>query len=233
MERVISTPSRASTPTISKHKISIPSSDLLDIKNNFDSCVDDIKKRFAYVDLFSSPQSDPDEKEVSQDILRYQIVSIDSLLDFYMHQILVYGLKKMFNDEWAKTDPYKKMNIPLGTVEYAIQNPENTDWIEEIINQYKNKDSFMHGNEINKVLNYIGVSLNDIADCLGDTPQDLSKKISQLYNRRTQIVHYADINPDTKSKNPISKSEVVDFIDLVKKLCDEIYNAVVDKDATS
>lgn len=233
MVRTISTPTRTSTPTISKHKISIPSSTLSDIKNNFDSCVNDINKRFDYVDLFSSSESSPEEIEASQDILRFQVVSIDSLLDFYMHQIFVYGLKKIFNDEWRKTGSYNKMTVPLSTVEYAIQNPGNTDWIEKIIDQHKNKDTFMNGYEINKVLNHIGLSLIDIATSLGYTSQDLSKKLNDLYDRRTKIVHYADIDPATKSKNPIHKSEVVAYINLVKNLCDKIYDAVVDRDATS
>lgn len=233
MTRIISTPSRSSTPTRSKHKISIPSSALSDIKSNFDSCLDDINKRFAYVDLFSSPESSSEEIEASQDILRFQIVSIDSLLDYYMHQIFVYGLKKIFNDEWPKTDSYLKMLIPLGNVEDAIQNPENTDWIEEIIDQHINKDTFMNGNGINKVLNHIGLSLSNIANSLGYNLQDLSKKISDLYSRRTKIVHYADINPDTKCKNPISKSEVTDYINLIKNLCDKIYDAVLNMDGSS
>lgn len=232
MARIISTPSRSSTPTISKRKISIPSSALSDIKNNFDSCLEDIRKRFDYVDILSSGSS-PEGIEASKDILRFQIVSTDSLLDYYMHQIIIYGFTKMFNDEWVKSQPYSEINISLDKVEYALQNPENTDWIEESIRQQNEKYTLMQSKKINKGLEQIGLSLNNIVNLMGGNPNDIYKQINDLYLRRTQIVHYADINPNTKSKNPISKSEVVDFIDLVKALCDEIYNAVVDKDATS
>ena len=79
-----------------KKKIRIPSSELNDIKNNFDRCLSEIKERFSLVELLSSPRSDAGEVKASKDILRYQTVSIDSLLDYYIHQIAVYGLKKMF-----------------------------------------------------------------------------------------------------------------------------------------
>lgn len=233
MDRIISTPSRSSTPTISKRKISIPSSALSNIKSNFDLCLDDIKKRFDYVDLFSSSKSSKEEKEASQDILRYQIVSIDSLLDYYMHQIIIYGFTKMFNDEWAKSQRYSEINISLDKVEYAIENPENTDWIEESIRQQNEKYTLMQSKKIKRGLEQIDLSLNNIVQSMGYNPIDVYQQLDALYSRRTQIVHYADINLATKSKNPIGKSEVVAYINLVEKLCDKIYESVVDKDATS
>ncbi|HCJ01521.1 MAG TPA: hypothetical protein DHV31_01380 [Clostridiales bacterium] len=215
-----------------KQKISIPSSELSDIKNNFDICLSEIKERFSLVDLLSSTGSDAAEIKASKDILRYQTVSIDSLLDYYIHQIAVYGLKKMFNEEWAKTNPYKKINIELSTVEIAIQNPENTDWIESVIAQWSGKDTFMSAEKIVFVIKALGLDVKEIANIDGsDDIAEVKIKIDALYNRRTSIVHYADLD-NNRLKKDIKKEEVEQYIALVESLCNKVFDLVQKKDSS-
>lgn len=222
--RNFTTPSRSSNPSRIKKKITIASTALQDIKGNFDACVEDIRDRFQYVELLD----DPNEIRVGEDILRYQLVSIESLLDYYVHQIIMYGLKKMFNEEWQRTSAYKKINVPLEKVEYAVQHPELTDWIEEIITEHDSKDCRMSATGLNTGLKLIGVNLKQLVRQIGfNNFNDFESKLQEVYKRRCDIVHHADIDNSTNSKRPIAKDEITECINFIVQLCDEIYATVL------
>lgn len=218
--RNFTTPSRSSNPSRIKKKITITSTALQDIKGNFDACVSDIRDKFKYVNILTKPEEIP----LREDILRYQLVSIESLLDYFVHQILTYGFKKIFNEEWRKTDPYKNINIPLVKVEYAVQHPESTVWIEKIIEEYDAKRCLMSGEGLAKVLESIGINPEQIATHLGFATFDsLKAKIQSIYLRRCNIVHHADMDSRTKAKCSITRDETAENIDLIVELCNEIY----------
>ena len=228
------TPTRSCSPTRVKRKIRITATKLLEIKNIFDTCIEEIKKRFVLVDTLTSGNASKDEIAASEDILRFQLVSVDSIFDLYIHQIFSYGIKKIFNEEWEKTNIYNNINISLPIVENILLNPEDISWIENIIDGFKAKDTFMCADNLVGALNAIGIKFNDVATSLGyATPQVLKEKINEIYNRRTSIVHYADINITTKTKNTITKALIEDYIDIIEKVCGQIYNEITNKDANS
>lgn len=226
-------PSRPTLPTREKKKAIVPSVDLEEIKENFNLCVLDIKERFSFVDLFSSSTSTGDERNASKDILRFQTVSIDSLLDYCIHQIVVYGLKKMFNQEWNKTPKYKDIPVQLNidTIEDAIQNPESTEWIEKVVVQVKKGATLMSGKSICNALELIGINLDSVVEIEESKDiEELRKKLDQLYERRTSIVHYADMDY-AHHKKDITKEEVERYINLVDMLCNRIFELMSRKNS--
>jgi len=229
-----STPTRSSSPTRSKKKISISSTELNEIKSHFDSCVAEIKKRFLIFDVLSSGGASDDEIAASEDILRFQLISIDSIFEFYMHRILVYGIRKMFNEEWEKTPQYNKITVKLSIVENALLNPEDTTWIEELSEEFRAKDTFMSAETVKEVLKTIGVKFDEIAATLGYTlPNDLMEALNRIYKRRTSIVHYADIDISTRVKNGITRSLVEDAICTIEKFCGQVYTKIDEKEKES
>lgn len=229
-----STPTRSSLPTRSKKKISIPSTKLNEIKSHFDSCVTEIRKRFLIFDVLSAGTATDDEIAASEDILRFQLISIDSIFEFYMHRILVYGIRKMFNEEWEKTSQYNKITVKLPIVEAALLNPEDTKWIEELSEEFRAKDTFMSAEMVKEALKTIGIKFDEISMALGYTsPTDLTEKLNQIYKRRTSIVHYADIDTSTKVKNSIVRSFVEDAINTIEKFCEQVFIVIEEKEKVS
>lgn len=232
--RKFDTPARSSSAKRSKKKISISSAQLSEIKNYFDSCVSEIKKKFSIYDVLISGTATDEEIAASEDILRFQLVSIDSVFEIYMHKIFTYGIKKMFNEEWEKTGQYNKITVKLPVVENALLNPEDTTWIENIIEEFKAKDTFMSSSSVVFALNAIGVEFNDIAVALSYvSANDLRIKIDNIYKRRTDIVHYADMDISTQTKNSIDKSLVENAINTIETFCNEVYKTIDNKDKIS
>ena len=83
-------------------------------------------------------------------------------------------------------------------------------------------------------LNSIGVEFNDIAVALSYvSANDLRIKIDNIYKRRTDIVHYADMDIPTQTKNSIDKSLVENAINTIETFCNEVYKAIDNKDKIS
>ncbi len=55
-------------------------------------------------------------KEDEANILRSRIMFLDSAIDFYMHEITKYGMKKMFDGQWKRNDKYLDFKINLDTL---------------------------------------------------------------------------------------------------------------------
>lgn len=83
--------------------------DLNEIKSHFDDNIKNIEKNFEIVDKMASNN----EVEKSKNILRSQIVFLESALDFYLHEISKYAMIKIFKDEWPKTDRYKNLKVEM------------------------------------------------------------------------------------------------------------------------
>ena len=151
-----------------------------------------------------------------------------------MHKIFAYGIKKMFNEEWEKTDQYNQIKVDLPIVENALLNPEDTSWIEKIIEDFRAKDTFMSSKRVVSALNTIGIKFDDIAVALSYTSSNyLMIKIDEIYKRRTDIVHYADIDISTQTKNNIDKIFVQNAINTIEAFCNALYKIVDDKDKIS
>ena len=95
--------SRNNSPTRSSNTITFPRIvfDLQPILDRFNSNIADIRKHFQTADDLLALQ--PPKQTEAEDIWRSQIVFLDSAIDFYIHEIVKYGIIKMFNGNWAKS----------------------------------------------------------------------------------------------------------------------------------
>lgn len=77
---------------VSRHIIQF---NLQEIKNRFDESIKEVKQKFYLFDeLLLSNKIDE-----AQDILRTQIVFVESILDFFLHEMTKYSYYKMFLNE--------------------------------------------------------------------------------------------------------------------------------------
>lgn len=96
--------------------------------------------------------------EDAANILRSQIMFLDSALDFYMHEITKYGMKKMFDGQWERNDKYLDFKISLDAL-HTISELNEKEFFNDIINKSISAETFMEFNSIKKQINMIGLIL--------------------------------------------------------------------------
>jgi uncharacterized protein YutE (UPF0331/DUF86 family) len=170
-------------------------------------------------------------KEDADDILRCQIVFLESALDFYLHEIVKYGILKMLKGEKPKTASYKNTIVFMETLESAVKFPENIESIieDDIINSKYHSQTFMSCKGIKEIFSKITNTpvFKNVSIKLGMTEKELADKLEELYKRRNKIVHQSDRDHKTATLNRIDRNEVTKYIDLVEKFIVEAHILLV------
>lgn len=179
--------------------------DLQPILDRFNSNITDIRSHFQTADDLLALQ--PPKQIAAEDIWRSQIVFLDSALDFYIHEIVKYGIIKMFNGEWPESNDYKKMKVRLSFAIDLAQNPNSASMLLEEIDEMNKYNCFM-GKKIKDALKFIDISYR-----LTSTQEKL---LIDLYNRRNQIAHQADRISGQQQKQSITKNYVENFINKIE-----------------
>lgn len=197
--------SRNGSPTRPSNTITFPRIvfDLQPILDRFNSNIADIKSHFQTADDLLSLQ--PPKQTAAEDVWRSQIVFLDSALDFYIHEIVKYGIIKMFNGDWTESTDYKKMKVRLSFAVDLAQNPNSASKLLEEIDEMNKYSCFM-GKKIKDALRFINITY------------DLTSAevfLINLYNRRNQIAHQADHISGQQQKQSITKNYVEDFINKI------------------
>ena len=198
--------------------------ELSDIENRFKNNLSSIKSQFSLADQLKA------EKNMQyKDILRSQIVFLDSALDFFMHEVTKYGMVQIFQGVWKKTDRYKNFSIRLGDISEVLKNPEQENWFLDIVNESYAEDTFMSASSVINQLNLIGVNWKNVADKAfyergSETPTNkkFKCKLNTLFKRRNQIVHQADCLHETGDKIDITRKDVENYIDDIEKIVNAI-----------
>ena len=89
--------------------------DLPEIKEHFDESLNAIRKQFDVAEYLISVE----KLKESENIYRSQIVFLESILDFFMHEITKFGLYRIFINEWPSTDKFNNLEIPMSEVTKA------------------------------------------------------------------------------------------------------------------
>jgi len=198
--------------------------DLIAIKNRFENNLLSIKAQFTLVEKLKS-EGDLQYK----DILRSQIVFLESAFDFYMHEITKYGMLHIFQGLWMMTPKYNNFNIRLGDVSEALQHTENEGWFLDIVNDTYAEDTFMSSESVIGQLNLIGVCWQDVAkeafyERGSETPTGDKFKVvlNSLFRRRNKIAHQADCLHETGDKLDIERETVEEYIANIEKIVNAI-----------
>lgn len=211
----------------------IPDPNAIKIIKNFNLTICNIENKFELVEKLRNNG----QLEIMDDVLRSQVVFTMSSLDYYMHEIIKYGILSIFKKERSTTKSYENFTVTLSCVERALLNLESIDWLEEWINLKHRANTFMDPKKIKEAfalitkidifekvatkLSYDGVSLSK---------SDLSNKMSEIYKRRNSISHQSDRNEVTGILNEIDEEFVKDVIYTIKNFVlyahDEIVNDI-------
>ncbi len=180
------------------------------IKGHFDESLDSIKKQF----LVAEELMDSGKEDEGKNIYRSQVVFLEGILDFYLHEMSKYCLYKMFTGEWGKSAQYKKLMIPIMDVEKALDAPEYKTWFFQYLNQRFSRDVMLSVESMRDQLNLIGISWAAVltaaypADSQSDSIKRGKDIIQRLFDRRNVIAHQNDRSHESAVQNHITRKYV-------------------------
>lgn len=198
--------------------------DLPEIKEHFDESLNAIRKQFDVAEYLISVE----KLKESENIYRSQIVFLESILDFFMHEITKFGLYRIFINEWPSTDKFNNLEIPMSEVTKAITDTESTEWFFEYVNRRYSAEVMQDWSIIREQLNLIGIPWNDVCKrCNPGKNENESITVEknvliELYKRRNEIAHQNDRCHADAEQQGISKSFVEEKIDCISKLVNTI-----------
>lgn len=205
--------------------------ELAQIKEHFDESLDSIKRQF----WVAQELMEGGKEDEGKNIYRSQIVFLEAILDFYLHEMSKYCLYKMFTGEWIKSAQYKKLQIPITDVENALNSPEYQTWFFQYLNQRFSRDVLLSVESMRDQLNLIGISWTDAlvkaypADSQNDSVKKGRNMIRQLFERRNIIAHQNDRSHESAVQNPITREYVEECIGNVESLVTAIHTIAAEK----
>ena len=165
--------------------------------------------------------------DVASELLRYQIVLVESAFDFFCHSIIKYGMIQIFHGEWKRTDKYNNFSVKFSQIDSAKAGI-NEDWILEMVDNKISTQTFLGYEELKDGLNYIQKDcLKEIAKDIYGTDeytslQEINADISRVYKRRNEIAHQNDCEHKTGVKKTITLDEVEELKAIIIKIVNSI-----------
>ncbi len=202
--------------TETREKKAIPkiSFDYSNIQKHWEENIDDIENKFSIAKLLERT-----DLEQAKEIWRSQIVFIDSTLDFYIHEVMKFGIIKIFNEEWPATGKFTNLKVSLKFAIDLAKTPENANALLGEIDEINQKNCFMSYDSIKRQLDIIGIAV------------DSSKKeiINEIYQRRNQIAHQSDRLPENPIKQEITEATVSQYMRAIKAFIADIDSKILSK----
>lgn len=195
------------------------------IKQHYDENMELLRNQFPIADqLVAEGQED-----AAKTIWRTQIVLLASAFDYFMHEIVWYGLDKIYDGEWCdfeeQPQQYKNLTITFETLQKIIEEPDNKEWFTNYITEEYKGSTLMQFTDVRDHLNLIGIKPKDVADTAFyqrgskyKTIDQMKDKLDTLYWRRNRIAHQSDRSERNAEKKDITKQQVEEFIENIDKI---------------
>jgi len=177
------------------------------------------------------------------DILRAELVLAVSALDYYIHEIVRFGMLEIYLGKRAPTASLLKFNVTLeGVIQsFAKMNDvsreesksmvEYVDWLDNEIRNRHGWHSFQRADKIAEAIRLISKDQlwQEVAENLQQSPQDIKQSLDLIVNRRNQIAHESDMDPTSiDSRWPIDEPMVEESIAFIEIIAKEISKVVYD-----
>ena len=182
--------------------------------NQFNSNIETIKGMEALYEHLTTVLNLPNDLS---DILRAQLVYAVSALDKLIHELVRIGMLQAFAGQRTKTSKFYTFSISLETYNKIQQLNQPTNGLpletpeyffeQEIIFKHKHL-AFQEPDKIADALSFIWEEKQKwqkIALSFNMSDSALKEKLKSIVSRRNQIVHEADIDIQTNSRNPIDQ----------------------------
>jgi len=166
------------------------------------------------------------------DLLRSQIVDAVSAFDKLMHDLIRIGMVKIFDNQRPPTSKYLSETVAIQHLPSLATGaiPPPPVRFEEIVREKLSKLSFQDPVKIAEGLSYIWNETQkwqQIAQGLGMSDDDAKRKQKLIVTRRNAIVHEADLDPVTNTKQAITRAEATETSDFLLMLGNRICDLVI------
>ena len=164
------------------------------------------------------------------DVLRAELVLAVSALDHFIHELVRLGMLEAYRGKRPRTQRFLKFKVSLENALTGIADNEQEEWIDSEIRTRNGYRTFQNPEKISEAIQLISdVSLwVNVSQRMGRAPEEVKEELHNIVNRRNQIVHEADMIPSPfEERWPIDRMLVSNAVDMLEKIAEEIYNAVV------
>ncbi|CUQ31204.1 Uncharacterised protein [Turicibacter sanguinis] len=212
-------------PNRDKKKVVIRNEQEKHILKQFNSSIEVVRQKDEIIQFLSA------HGQSTLEIRQSQIILLMSALDLYIHDIVKYCIIQKFNGNQTKTKQYKELLIPMQSVELAIQNPESSDWLDEVItsiNQYK---SFTSYGKIKNQLEAVGIKSKKFSELVLKTESDfgVSDLIEKLRSLRNRLAHQ-DQESINSLGSELTEEKINQYIGFIYQLVQDIYQTIIELD---
>ena len=210
-------------PNRDKKKVVIRNEQEKHILKQFNNSIEVVRQKDEIIQFLSA------HGQSTLEIRQSQIILLMSALDLYIHDIVKYCIIQKFNGNQTKTKQYKELLIPMQSVELAIQNPESSDWLDEVItniNQYK---SFTSYGQIKNQLEAVGLKSIKFNELVLKTESDfgVSDLIEKLRSLRNRLAHQ-DQQSITSLESELTEEKINQYIDFIYQLVQDIHQTIIE-----
>ena len=212
-------------PNRDKKKVVIRNEQEKHILKQFNSSIEVVRQKDEIIQFLSA------HGQSTLEIRQSQIILLMSALDLYIHDIVKYCIIQKFNGNQTKTKQYKELLIPMQSVELAIQNPESSDWLDEVItsiNQYKSFTSY--GKNKNQ-LEAVGLKSKKFNELVLKTESDfgVSDLIEKLRSLRNRLAHQ-DQESINSLGSELTEEKINQYIGFIYQLVQDIHQTIIELD---
>lgn len=202
---------------------------LEEIKAHFEESLSAVKAQYTVADGLYASGNDDDSKTV----WRSQVVLVEGLLDYFIHEMSKFCLFHMFNGWWEKSEKYAGFMIPLGKVEEAFSNKDSKAWFFDYLNERFSRDVFLSHESMRDQLNLIGIGFAEtMKKAFPQENIDYGKRVvRELFQRRNEIAHQNDRNHATGKQQDITKDFVEEYISKIESIVHAICDIAAAKDS--
>lgn len=210
-------------PNRDKKKVVIRNEQEKHILKQFNSSIEVIRQKDEIIQFLSA------HGQPTLEIRQSQIILLMSALDLYIHDIVKYCIIQKFNGNQTKTKQYKELLIPMQSIELAIQNPESSDWLDEVItsiNQYK---SFTSYGKIKNQLEAVGLKSKKFNELVLKTESDfgVSDLIEKLRSLRNRLAHQ-DQESINSLGSELTEEKINQYIGFIYQLVQDIHQTIIE-----
>ncbi len=194
---------------------------LNEIEEHFDENLQYIQSQFSIADELVQSE----REEEARNIWSSQIVFLESAFDFYLHELIQFGLSEMFVGNWDKTEKYNNLSVRMSIVDKALNAREDTEWFLEFVNGFYRELTLVSYKSVKDQMNLLGLELQDIADAvfyeMGSnikTKDKLENYLERLYHKCNVIAHQSGRRHSDAQREEVTKDIVEKYIEEIKKI---------------
>lgn len=205
--------------------------ELEEIRQHFDESMEGIQRQEDTARMLL----ESDQIEACQDIWRSEFVFLESILDFFLHEISKYALYQMFTGNWGKSEKYYMIRVPMRDVENAYSDLSSKEWFFAFLNQSMGREVYLSADSMREQLNKIGIPFNDVMvrafsqSSSTDPVQAGRAKVKEMFERRNKIAHQNDRDHASADRTEITYETVQAYKEHIVGIVDAVYHIAANK----